>query len=87
MQNEKIEKVLENIKEYREDDSNFMKIYREYKIDHTTEDSKEEVLTSLIEYMNEEGFIRPYYMPSEEMSEGVAFSGYAASAHSGPGTI
>jgi len=68
MQNEKIEKVLETIKNYRGHDSNFMKIYREYKIDHTTEESKEEVLTSLIEYLDEAGFIQPF---GRYESEGV----------------
>ena len=71
MKSEKVEQLLERLKEYREDDSDFMKIYREYKIDHTTEDSKEEVLNSLIEYMSTEGFIRPSHYYSGEMSEGV----------------
>ncbi len=66
MKSEKIEALLEKIKEYRDDDPNFMKIYREYKIDHTTEESKEEVLTSLIEYMDDEYFIQPTFQDSME---------------------
>lgn len=70
MKSEKVEQVLEQIKEYRSYDSNFMKIYREYKIDETTEASKEEVLTSLIEYLHDSGFISPYH----EETEGVDMS-------------
>ena len=66
MQNEKIEALLETLKEYRKYDSNFMKIYREYKIDSTTENSKEEVLNALIEWLDESDFIQPFYEPMEE---------------------
>lgn len=69
MQNEKIEALLETLKEYRDYDPSFMKIYREYKIYSTTEDSKEEVLNALIEWLDEADFIQPFYETMEESAD------------------
>ena len=73
MQNEK----LETLKEYRDYDPSFMKIYREYKIDTTTEDSKEEVLNALVEWLDDAGFIQPYHEEMEAMEESAPMSSHS----------
>lgn len=76
MKNEKIEALLETLKEYRNHDLSFMKIYREYKIDSTIEGSKEEVLNALIEWLDESDFIRPYH-EDEVMDESANTTTYS----------
>ncbi len=55
-----IEDIIEDAKEKRSNDSVFMALHREYKLNITEDKSNEEILAKMLIYFQEKGYLNVY---------------------------